>query len=247
MNPELTLVMPAYNEEECIEQVVRGWLQYMGERFPGDKFKMLVINDGSKDSTPDILNRIAETEPQLEPIHQPNGGHGKALLTGYRRAIALNPDYVFQVDSDDQFVPEDFDKLWAKRNESKFILGYREKRYDEFNRLIITRILRAIILFFFWVYIKDSNVPYRLIDGEYLKKLLAQLPGNPEPFAPNIFVAVLAKRHGQNLFSIPVTHKERETGTVSIVKWNLLKVCFRSARELFNFSWTMSSRVKALD
>lgn len=178
-------------------------------------------------------------------VHQPNGGHGNAVVNGYRQAVALDSEYVFQTDSDDQFVTDDFAKLWAKRRESPFILGYREERYDAFARLIITRILRFSIAFIYGTYIMDSNIPFRLIRGSFLRKLLAQLP-TPTPFAPNIFLAVMAKKAGYNTFDIPITHKERQTGTVSILKWKLLKVCMQSFKELAQFRFELGSKVKAL-
>jgi hypothetical protein len=91
----------------------------------------------------------------------------------------------------------------------------------------------------------DSNIPFRLIKGVFLKKLMDQLP-NPEPFAPNIFLSVMAKKSGQELFDIPITHKDRETGTVSIVKWNLWKVCIRSFKELLRFRLELNKKVKAI-
>ncbi len=65
--------------------------------------------------------------------------------------------------------------------------------------------------------IKDSNIPFRLIEGKYLKLLLNELP-EEIPFAPNIFIAVMARRAGQKLFNIPVRHKDRHSGEVSIKK-----------------------------
>jgi len=173
-------------------------------------------------------------------VHQQNGGHGNAVLNGYAEAMKQDPEWVFQVDSDNQFLPIDFPKLWERRNESDFILGYRKKRYDEFNRLVITRIVRVLIFMLYRVFVTDSNIPYRLIKGSYMKLLLRDLPGRP--FAPNIFLSVMAKKDGNDLMFIPVTHKERETGQVSIIKWKLLKVCFRSARELLSFAFTIKKR-----
>ena len=112
-------------------------------------------------------------------------------------------------------------------------------------RLFITRILRGTIALVYGTYILDSNIPFRLIEGQYLKKLLDQLP-NPEPFAPNIFLAVMAKKAGQELFNIPITHKDRETGTVSIVKWTLWKVALRSFMELLKFRVELNAKVKAI-
>jgi dolichol-phosphate mannosyltransferase len=237
--------MPAYNEEECIEKVVGSWTDFLEKKFPKDDTTLIVINDGSKDRTGEILDRLAKTNARLTVINQKNGGHGNAVVNGYRKAVALQSRYVFQTDSDDQFVTDDFEKLWNKRNESRFILGYREIRHDASVRLFITKVLRGTISTVYGTYILDSNIPFRLIEGEFLKKLLQQLP-NPEPFAPNIFLAVMAKKSGEKLFDIPITHKDRETGTVSIVKWNLWKVCIRSFRELLRFRIELNDKVKAL-
>ncbi|MBN8822481.1 MULTISPECIES: glycosyltransferase family 2 protein [unclassified Spirosoma] len=241
----LSIVMPAYNEEEVIETVVKLWTDLLTEQFPTENTRLIVINDGSRDKTGAILDQIKSRYPKLMVVHQPNGGHGNAVVNGYRQAVALDSEYVFQTDSDDQFVPEDFAKLWAKRHESPFILGYREERFDAPARLFITKILRWSIAFIYGTYIKDSNIPFRLIRGSFLRKLLAQLP-NPTPFAPNIFLAVMAKKAGYNTFDIPITHKERLTGTVSILKWKLLKVCIQSFKELAQFRFELGSKVKEL-
>ena len=241
----LSIVMPAYNEEECIEVVIGQWTSLLDRQFPTDTTRLIVINDGSKDRTGVILDSLKEKYPKLVVVHQKNGGHGNAVVNGYRQAVALGSEYVFQTDSDDQFVTDDFMKLWAKRHESPFILGYRQTRHDAKARLFITRILQWSIAFIYGTFISDSNIPFRLIEGRFLKKLLAQLP-DPEPFAPNIFLAVMAKKAGHNLFDIPIVHKERLTGTVSILKWKLLKVCIRSFQELAQFRLDLNRKVKAL-
>lgn len=243
-NLDLVVVIPVYNESGCIEEVIKSWGGFIQQYLRQSVFKIIVVNDGSKDNTPQILDRLASQLPYLQVIHQVNGGHGNAVLNGYKAASELRSDWVFQVDSDNQFLPDDFPKLWECRTKSKFILGYRARRYDDANRLVITRIVRLINLTLFGVYIVDSNIPYRLIKGDYLPKLLNELPNYP--FAPNIFLAVLAKKDGNDLMSIPVTHKERETGQVSIIKWKLLKVCMRTAKELTLFSLGLKNKLKHL-
>jgi glycosyltransferase involved in cell wall biosynthesis len=236
----LTVVIPVYNEQDCIEEVLSSWGNFLNGYLKGVSFNIVVINDGSKDNTPKILDEIKGKYPYLHVVHQKNGGHGEAVLNGYAEALKFSPDWVFQVDSDNQFLPDDFPKLWENREKSNFMLGYRKKRYDEFNRLIITRIVRVIIFMMYGVWVNDSNIPYRLIKGNYLTLLLRDLPGRP--FAPNIFLTVMAKKDGNDLMFIPVTHKERETGQVSIIKWKLLKVCFRSAKELVGFAFSIKKR-----
>ncbi len=241
----LSIVMPAYNEQDCIEKVVYNWTNFLKTKFPNDKTTLIVINDGSKDNTKVLLDKLDGEIDNLTVVHQKNGGHGNAVVNGYRKALEVGSEYVFQTDSDDQFVSEDFDKLWNKRSQSQFILGYRQVRHDAGVRLFITKFLRGTISAVYGTFIMDSNIPFRLIKGTFLQKLMDQLP-NPEPFAPNIFLAVMAKKSGQELFDIPITHKDRETGTVSIVKWNLWKVCIRSFKELLRFRLELNGKVKAI-
>ncbi|CAG5002861.1 Undecaprenyl-phosphate 4-deoxy-4-formamido-L-arabinose transferase [Dyadobacter sp. CECT 9275] len=241
----LSIVMPAYNEQDCIEKVVHSWTSFLQRKFPNDNTTLIVINDGSKDNTKVLLDKLKTEVSNLTVIHQKNGGHGNAVVNGYRTALKLDSQYVFQTDSDDQFISDDFDKLWEKRDKSQFILGYRQVRHDASVRLFITKFLRGTISAVYGTFIMDSNIPFRLIKGSFLKKLMDQLP-DPEPFAPNIFLAVMAKKSGQETFDIPITHKDRETGEVSIVKWNLWKVCIRSFKELLRFRLELNQKVKAI-
>jgi dolichol-phosphate mannosyltransferase len=242
---DLVVVIPAYNEEACIRDVVPMWINGIAEVVPLDRFKLLVINDGSRDQTGAILDELTGLYPNLIAKHQLNGGHGKAIYNGYQMAVEMNPNFVFQTDSDDQFVPMDFKKFWEKRNDSDFVLGFREVRNDDPFRLIITRILKYSLLFIYGTYIHDANIPFRLIRTSFLAKLLEALPATT-PFAPNIFLSVLAKKAGQTLFNIPVLHKERETGEVSIRHMKLLKVCWQSFLELTQFRLQLNRLVREI-
>lgn len=246
MSVLLSIVMPAYNEQECVEEVVANWVAFLDAHFqPLGETRLIVVNDGSKDNTGKILDRISPRYPRLMVVHQANGGHGNAVVHAYRKAVELDSEYVFQTDSDDQFVPDDVLKLWTKRSESDFILGYRQVRHDAPFRLFVTKVLQASLFTIYGTFISDSNIPFRLIKGDFLKKLLAQLP-SPVPFAPNIFLAVMARKAGQNLFDIPITHKERTTGEVSIQKMKLLKVCWQSFKELFQFRMELNEKIRAI-
>lgn len=245
MSIKLAIVMPAYNEQDCMAEVVKIWSDLLDSEFATENTCLIVVNDGSKDNTGKILDELKPLYPKLVVVHQPNGGHGNAVVHAYRKAVELEAEYIFQTDSDDQFIPEDVKLLWEKRHQSKFILGHREVRHDDPFRLLITRILKYSMFFVYGTFIMDSNIPFRLIEGNFLKKLLVQLP-NPVPFAPNIFLAIMAKKAGQELFNIPIVHKERATGEVSIRKMKLLKVCWQSFNELLDFRLTLNTKIKNL-
>jgi glycosyltransferase involved in cell wall biosynthesis len=236
MNLNLTIVIPVYNEEGNLK-VLFERLEKIREKLNLEKkilTNYIFVNDGSKDNTGALLDQIASANKFLIAKHQLNGGHGNAVVNGYKFAVEMNPDFIFQTDSDDQFIPEDFKHFWDLKNQSDFILGFRQIRHDDPFRLLITKILKFSLLAIYGTYINDANIPFRLYKTSFLKKLLSVLP-NPIPFAPNIFMSVLAKKTNQKLFNIPVIHKERETGEVSIRHMKLLKVCWQSLKELILF------------
>ena len=239
----LAIVMPAYNEAACIEKVARAWMTIF-DRIDG---RLFVVDDGSKDETSAILDRMASGNPRLRVIHQPNSGHGAAVVRGYDEAIAAQSAYVFQTDSDDQFNPRDFWRLWELRDQSPFVLGYRRKRSDAPHRLVISRIVVLLNLLLFGALLRDSNIPFRLMRTEFLRELLEMMPRRV--FAPNIFLSVLAAKAGARLYEVPISHEERKTGRVSILRWKLIRVCLRCVGELVVFHlqlWANRNRLRSL-
>lgn len=93
----LSVVMPAYNEEAAIEQALREVQRHVLTLIPGAE--VIVVNDGSRDGTGLILDRLVAENSSLRVIHQPNGGHGRALRTGLD---AARGEHVFLIDSDRQ-------------------------------------------------------------------------------------------------------------------------------------------------
>lgn len=218
----VSIVMPVYNEEEIIQQTVRDYHSEIVKQLPGSE--MVIVNDCSTDGTPTILGKL---ENELEGIKvlkpERNGGHGKALRLAYENAkLSL----VFHTDSDYQFDPKDFWKLYAEIEDHDLVIGYRATRHDPFPRLVITNILRASNMVIFGFNIRDANSPFRLIRKECLEECLKVI--DTDAFAPSIMLTISARWMGYRVKEIPVTHLPRLTGEVSIKKWKLLKACIRS-------------------
>lgn len=95
---KLYIVMPAYNEEENIESVVREWYSVL----IGDDSRLIVADSGSTDGTHDILVKLQKELPKLEIISDTLKQHGPKLIALYEYAIKSGADWVFQTDSDGQ-------------------------------------------------------------------------------------------------------------------------------------------------
>lgn len=200
-----------------------------------DKFSILLVNDGSKDSSLSIIKDLCKQDESFQLLDQSNMGHGNAIINGYAWAQENHFDLIFQCDSDNQIEAKEFSKIWAARNSSE-VWGVRRKRQDPKGRLIISVIMKTLIRFRFRKSIPDPNVPFRLMTNSFLA---AQLPYLQEhrPFAPNIYLSIAAAKFSPTLKFVDVIHQERDTGTGSLLNLKLLRVCFRSFSELLKFSF----------
>jgi len=223
------LVMPVLNEESYIEKSISSWSSVINS-FPGSE--ILVIEGGSKDKTRLILERLTKTLDFIRVVDQKDKGHGNALIQGYNIATKSSHEWVFQTDGDGHHHPSDFENLWEKRGTSDFILGHRRKRQEPLYRLTLSHLASLWIFILFGKYIKDPNVPFKLMRKKYLDKILKKVPKGV--FAPNIFLSILAKKDGQNLYHVPVTHINRKKATSNTP--TILKGASRSFLELLLFA-----------
>ena len=234
MTKPLSVIMPAYNEADCIADAVAEVRRDVLDLVP--EAELVVVNDGSKDRTGPILDEIAAADSRVRIVHQPNGGHGRALRTGLD---AAQGEYLFLIDSDRQIPLQAFADLWeeAKRGDGSF--GIRIKRNDPSLRLVLTRFVRYSLAILFGARIYDANIPFKVIRREVWEKARPLIP--EDTLAPSLFLAVFAVRTGCALVFREVSHRERETGVVSIRRWKLLKFCARALRQLIAFRWRLAA------
>jgi glycosyltransferase involved in cell wall biosynthesis len=190
----------------------------------GIEFRMIVLNDGSRDGTREALAAF-EGDPRVTVIHKPNSGHGPTILMGYRQAVELAP-WVFQCDSDDEMKPEHFPELWNIRDPYDAVFGLRQGRRQNVGRKIISAGSRLTVRLLFGKGVLDVNTPYRLMRSDLLKQILPQIPD--DTFAPNVIISGTLARSGARICNRPVPHEGRRTGTASIVKWKLWKSALKA-------------------
>jgi len=237
---ELAIVMPARNEEGCIEETLSDWLRVLGEAgLAGeDAAQVIVIDDGSTDRTAEIVAELARSDARVRLVRQTGIGHGPSVMNGYRLALESGAGHVFQVDSDNEFDPHEFPQLWRHRDRVPFVLGFRTRRSTPLSRRFISRSLRILLRLVFRVRIPDANVPYRLMNRQYLDFAVRNIPAGV--FIPNVCIAVLAHTLQIPVVHVPVTHRKRTTGKVSIVSWRLARACVQCLGQLL--SWRMRFR-----
>jgi dolichol-phosphate mannosyltransferase len=225
-SPRLSVIMPVYNEEGAIGAAVDEVLQHVLGLIP--ESELVVVDDGSRDATGRLLDDAAAKDARINVIHQPNGGHGAALLTGLN---AARGEYVFLIDSDRQIPLDNFKAAWTEVLAGRdAVFGVRRRRYDPVLRLYLSRLIRHSVNVLFRVQLSDPNAPYKLFRRGIWSEARECVPDGT--LAPSLFLAIVAKSRGYNILEIDVTHKERDTGEVTLRKFKLLKFCAKGLRQM---------------
>lgn len=223
---KLYIIVPAYNEAENIRQLIDDWYPIV-EKHNGDgASRLVIINDGSRDNTYEIMQEYAKNRPLLLPLTKPNGGHGPTLLYGYRYAIENGADWIFQTDSDGQTNPAEFGQFWELRNTYDAIIGSRSDRQDGASRKFVEQTLLAILRMTFGVKIPDSNAPFRLMKRELVEKYIKKMP---EDFnLPNVMLTTYFAYFKEKVKFVEITFKPRQAGTNSINIKKIIKIGWKA-------------------
>lgn len=221
---ELSVVLPAYNEEANIEPVVRSCVAYLEGRMPD--YELLVVNDGSRDQTGAILNRLQSEFPRLRPLHHPqNRGYGAALRTGFD---AAGKRFVFYMDGDGQFDISDLDHLLPlATDEDHIVTGFRIERRDPFVRRLNAKLFGGwLVRIMLAVRVRDLNCAFKLIPKKVFERIVLESPGaliNAELYGR-------AVRKGFGIKEVGVHHYPRPAGVQTGAH---LRVIIRAFYDLF--------------
>jgi glycosyltransferase involved in cell wall biosynthesis len=226
---ELAVVMPVYNEEAIVGQVLADWSAKLTAL--GIDYRIHAYNDGSKDSTARVLDQAAAADGRVQAHHKPNSGHGPTILQGYIENC--NAQWIFQVDSDNEMKPADFECLWRERARYDFLIGERAERESPPMRRIISATAFVMVRLLCGAGVRDVNSPFRLMRSDVFRDHFLSIPR--DTFAPNVLVSAIVGQNRIRVFRVPVAVEGRKTGTVSIKNFKLLKAAVRSFMQTVQF------------
>ena len=208
MEETLYIVMPTYNEEANIRNVVAEWYPILENA--GENSRLVVSDGGSKDKTLDILNELKKEFPKLVVIPKPGTDHGAKVILLYKYAIEKGADWIFQTDSDGQTLPSEFEEFWKLRKKYDIIMGNRKKRGDGAGRKLVENVLRVYLKLFFGVMVPDANAPFRLMKADIVNKYIDLMPSNFN--LPNAILAACFSRYKEKVTYRVVTFQPRQGG-----------------------------------
>lgn len=227
----LYIVMPAYNEEENIEETVRAWYPVLKDKSP--ESRLVIADSGSKDATHSILKSLQNEMPQLEILENTGRQHGPKVIALYQYAIDKGIDYIFQTDSDGQTNPEEFNAFWKKRKKYDAILGHRHIRGDGKARAFVEKVVCFLLFCIFGVRVPDANAPFRLMKRELVEKYIGRLPADYN--IPNIMFTTFFAYYKEKIIFKKTQFKQRQGGTNSINIPKIVKIGWKALGDFITF------------
>jgi glycosyltransferase involved in cell wall biosynthesis len=227
LSPELTIVIPSFNEASHISKVIDDWSGVCG-RLAID-FEIVVYDAQSTDGTLSLIEEKMTHFPvgRLDLRIRPRLAHGPSVLMGYRDSTA---EWLFQMDSDDAFGTSPFELLWSRREEFDLLLGYRVGRRSNWARRLVTSTSRLVVKRVFRSPVVDANTPYRLMRVSALRPLLELLPD--DAIAPNVIISGLAGYVDLKIFQTEVRDVGAPVGTAGLAKFKLWRVAVQSLTQV---------------
>lgn len=231
MSDILYIVMPAYNEEGNIKNVVNDWYKILEEK--DDASRLVIADSGSTDKTHEYLLELQKTYPKLEIFTDCDKQHGPKLIALYDYAIKQGADYIFQTDSDGQTNPDEFGAFWDMRSDYAAIFAERPVRGDGKDRAFVEKVVCLLLKIFFGVNVPDANAPFRLMRTSAVKKYLYKLPANYN--IPNIMITTYFAHYKEAYTFKEISFKPRQAGKNSINIVKIVKIGWQALSDFAGF------------
>ena len=246
---KICFVLPTYNEEENIENIIKQILEEERNQST-DTFSILVVDDNSSDETQDIVKGLISLNQKIHLITGPKKGLGDAYKRGFEFAIdELKADLIFQMDSDGQhdasLIP-DFINYIKKGKDviigSRFIDGGTTPDFS-FSRLFMSKVGNLLVRYVGGItQVKDCTSGYRAIRTSYLKELdFSYLSTRGYSFQSSL-ICDLAWR-GADIFEIPIEFSSRKGGDSKLALrdqieflLNIPRLGFRNTKDFIKYS-----------
>ncbi len=206
MNPiTLSVVIPVFNEAESLN-LLHQKIVSMIQRNPQIKdWELIFVDDGSSDQSPQIIEQLAQTEPQTSALFlRMNFGKAAALQAGFEHA---KYEFIVTMDSDLQDDPEEIPRLINKALEGyDLVSGWKKDRNDPTEKRWASKFFNTVVRFASGLQLHDFNCGLKLYRSWCLKEL--NLRGNQHRYIP-----VLLFWKGAKVTELPVRHFSRQFGT----------------------------------
>jgi len=222
----VSLVIPAYNDETTVGRLITDADRLL--RKACRDYEIVVINDGSKDKTWSLLQRLAADNPSIRLInHEQNRGYGVTIKELYMSGAK---EYIFSLPGDYQYAPKELLTMAHGLKDHDFVIGLRVKRNDPARRKLQSLVYNTMLGLFYGNRRKDVNS---------IKLFRREILSNIELVSNTAFVdaelVIRAEKAGYKVIEIPIEHLPRTSqgasgGKISVILETFKDLIFMRAR-----------------
>jgi glycosyltransferase involved in cell wall biosynthesis len=230
----LSIVLPAYNEEENVSSAVEQ-VSKVAQQLDMD-YEIILVNDGSADRTGEIARELEQRIPNLRLVeHFPNRGYGGSLKAGF---AAATKGLIAFIPADKQFVFDEITRLLSKIDQADIVSGYRANRQDPLIRKFNAFGWNTLVRLLFGYLCRDIDCGFKLFRRKVLDHVTLISDG---AMIDTEFLAG-AKARGYRIAEVPVTHLPRVAGHPTGAN---IQVIIKAFRDLVRFRQRLSRELRA--
>jgi glycosyltransferase involved in cell wall biosynthesis len=208
--PDLSLVIPCYNEEKNIEKVVREMVGVFDAK--NIDYELVLVNNGSLDNTGRIIENISTKNPRIKVVHvKKNEGYGWGIINGLRKASG---SYLGFTDADGQIPAIYVVRIYEKLKLAKLDLckGRRILRDDGLLRIFLSKSYGIILSLLFFIWISDVNGKAKIMS----RKCYEELEISSKDWFIDTEIVVKSKQRGFRIGEVPIEFKKRKSGKSNV-------------------------------
>lgn len=203
--PEISIIIPCYNLENVVKTTVKNILENL-EKF-SDSFEILIVNDGSTDNTLEVIQDIKNNHECIHVItYSQNKGKGYAVKTGILQSIGSS---IVFIDGDLDITSDAIQNYIEELNNFDLVIGSKSLQNSEIeirqSRKILSDIFSSIVKFLTGLKIQDTQVGFKVGNGENLRKIFKIM--NIDGFAFDVELLVIATKFNLRIKEMPVKLK----------------------------------------
>jgi glycosyltransferase involved in cell wall biosynthesis len=223
LSASISISIPAYNEQETIEPLIRESLLVLAKRT--DDYEVVVINDGSTDRTRTIVDALSRENPRVKVFHhERNMGFGATLKDVFQKPTK---EIVFFIPGDAQIAPGEMDKLLPALDSADLILGWRRDRQDAGFRKLLSGTYNLLISLFLRARVHDVDTVV-----VFKRSLINAIHFSADSAFVHAELLLETHRKGFRWIEQVISHRERQSGSSTIFK---LKVILPVFRDIFRY------------
>jgi len=227
---ELSVFFPCYNEEKNIQGTIDKALPIIQKI--AKTWEIILINDGSKDKTGEVIQNIQAKYPKNIRVvtHNPNRGYGGAFKSGLYNA---RYEWIAFTDADGQFDFNDIYQLIEKQQKTKadLVIGYYLGRKVSFFRIWGSKVWQLAVFILFGLKVTDIDCGFKLMSKKVVDTI-PKLESERGPFITSEFL-IKAKKSGFKIEEVGVHHFVRLEGEATGTKLNVVLAGFKDLFRLW--------------